>query len=95
MIWLTCKHRSKVSLGTGVRKHTELLKLKIENINFSKLVCVSPANGRDVEVRPNWFLLVDTKGKRPRHRLMPMNSPVRAALQKAIDSRTTGNVFDY
>jgi hypothetical protein len=43
----------EVSLGTGVRKHTELLKL------------------------------------------MPMNSPVREALQKVIDSRTTGNVFDY
>lgn len=85
----------EVSLGTGVRKHTELLKLKIENINFSGLLVFRPANGRDVEVRPNWFLLVDTKGKRPRHRLIPMNAPVRAALQKVIDSRTTGNVFDY
>jgi len=54
-----------------------------------------PANGRDVEVRPNWVLLVDTKGKRPRHRLIPMNSLVRAALQKVIDNRTTGSVFDY
>jgi hypothetical protein len=25
----------------------------------------------------------------------PMNSPVRAALQKVIDTRTTGSVFDY
>jgi len=55
----------EVSLGTGVRKHTELLKLKIENVNFSGLSVFRPANGRDVEVRPNWFLLVDTKGKRP------------------------------
>jgi hypothetical protein len=45
--------------------------------------------------RPNWFLLVDPKGKRPRHRLIPMNGPVRAELQKVIDNRTTGNVFDY
>jgi integrase len=85
----------EVSLGTGVRKHTELLKMKIENINFSSLSVFRPANGRDVEVRPNWFLLADTKGKRPRHRLIPMNSPVRAALQNVIDSRTTGSVFDY
>jgi integrase len=85
----------EVSLGTGVRKHTELLKLKIENVNFSGLSVFRPANGRDVEVRPNWFLLVDTKGKRPRHRLIPMNGPVLAAMQKVIDSRTTGSVFDY
>lgn len=85
----------EVSLGTGVRKHTELLKLKIENVNFSKSSVFRPANGRDVEVRPNWFLLVDTKGKRPRHRLIPMNSPVRAALEKVIESRTSGSAFDY
>lgn len=85
----------EVSLATGVRKHMELLKLKIENINFSGLSVFRPANGRDVEVRPNWFLLVDTKGKRPRHRLIPMNGPVRAALQRVIDSRTKGSVFDY
>jgi integrase len=85
----------EVSLGTGVRKHTELLKLKIENVNFSNLSVFRPATGRDVEVRPNWFLLVDTKGKRPRHRLIPMNGPVRAALQNVIDSRTKGSVFDY
>ena len=85
----------EVSLGTGVRKHTELLKLKIEHINFSNLSVFRRANGRDVEVRPNWFLLVDTKGKRPRHRLIPMNGPVRAALKKVIDSRTTGCVFEY
>ena len=85
----------ETSLGIGVRKHTELLKLKIKNVNFSGLSVFRPANGRDVEVRPNWFLLVDTKGKRPRHRLIPMNGPVRAALEKVIDSRTTGKVFDY
>jgi integrase len=85
----------EVSLGTGVRKHTELLRLTIENVNFSSVSRFRPANGRDVEVRPNWFLLVDTKGKRPRHRLIPMNSPVRTALQKVIDTRTKGSVFDY
>ena len=40
-------------------------------------------------------LLADTKGKAPRHRVMPMNVPVRAALHKVIRDRTTGRVFDY
>ena len=53
------------------------------------------ANGQDVEVRPSWFLLVDTKRKRPRHGLIPMNEPVRPALQKVIDRRTTGKRLDY
>jgi hypothetical protein len=35
----------EISLGTGLRKHTELLKLKIENINFSGLSVFRPANG--------------------------------------------------
>ncbi len=84
----------EVSLGTGVRKITELLELRIENVNFSGLSIFRRANGRDVEVRPNWFLLVDTKGKGPRHRLIPMNAPVRAALREVIQSRTKGRVFD-
>src|SRR6266403_2075394 len=74
----------EVSLGTGVRKITELLGLRIENVNFTGLAIFRRANGRDVEVRPNWFLLVDTKGKGPRHRLIPMNAPVRTALSKVI-----------
>jgi len=85
----------EVSLGTGVRKITELLELRIENVNFSGLSIFRPANGRDVEVRPNWFLLVDTKGKGPRHRVMPMNGQVRTALQQVIQDRTGGRVFDY
>lgn len=85
----------EVSLGTGVRKITELLELRIENVNFSGLSVFRPANGRDVEVRPNWLLLADTKGKAPRHRVMPMNVPVRAALHKVIQDRTTGRVFDF
>ncbi len=84
----------EVSLGTGVRKRTELLELRIENINFTGLSIFRRANGRDVEVRPNWFLLTDTKGKKPRHRLIPMNGPVRDALLQVIQNRTSGRVFD-
>lgn len=62
---------------------------------LQRLVVFRPANELDIEVRPNWFLFVNTKGKRPRHRLIPMNGPVRAALQKVINSHTTGIVFDY
>ena len=71
-----------------------MLKLRIENVNFSGLSVFRPANGRDVEVRPNWFLLVNTKGKGPRHRLIPMNAPVQKALRKVIQNRTKGCVFD-
>lgn len=53
----------EVSLGTGVRKITELLELRIENVNFTGLSIFRRANGRDVEVRPNWFLLTNTKGQ--------------------------------
>jgi integrase len=83
-----------VSLGTGVRKITELLELRIENVNFTGLSIFRRANGRDVEVRPNWFLLTNTKGKKPRHRLIPMNVPVRGALLGIIQNRKTGLVFD-
>ena len=36
---------------------------------------------------PNWFLLVDTKGKGPRHRVMPMDGQVRGALLQVIQDR--------
>jgi site-specific recombinase XerD len=84
----------EVSLGTGVRKITELLGLRIENVNFTGLAIFRRANGRDVEVRPNWFLLTDTKGKKPRHRLIPMNAPVREAMLGVIQNRKTGLMFD-
>lgn len=84
----------EVSLGTGVRKRAELLELRIENVNFTGLAIFRRANGRDVEVRPNWFLLTDSKGKKPRHRLIPMNAPVREALLGVIQNRKTGLVFD-
>jgi integrase len=94
MTWHSCAHRLKYRSERRPKTY-RVAEAENRNINFSGLSVFRPANGRDVEVRPNWFLLVDTKGKRPRHRLMPMNGPVRAALQKVIDSRTTGNVFDY
>ncbi len=84
----------EVSLGTGMRKRTELLQLRLENNNFSNFPIFRRANGRDVEVRPNWFLLTDTKGKKPQHRVVPMNAPVKAALLGVIRDRTKGLVFD-
>ena len=55
----------EVSLGTGVRKHTELLKLKIENVNFSGLSVFRAANGRDVEVRPKLVSFGGHEGQTP------------------------------
>src|SRR5260370_9270730 len=72
----------EVSLGTGVRKITELLQLRIENVNFSGLSIFPRPNGPDVEVRPNWFLLVDTNAKGPRHLSIPLNPPGLPAFLK-------------
>ncbi len=38
---------------------------------------------------------MDTKGKGPRHRVMPMNGLIRAALLEVIPDRTSGRVCDY
>jgi integrase len=68
----------EVALGAGLRKRSELLKLRIENINFSGLPVFRRAGGDEVEILPNWLLVADTKNKG--HRLLPMNATVRAAL---------------
>ncbi|MFN2513397.1 MAG: tyrosine-type recombinase/integrase [Pyrinomonadaceae bacterium] len=84
----------EVSLGTGIRKVSELLKLRIGNINFGALPIFRSAGGNEVEILPNWFLLADTKNKR--HRLLPMNALVRAALLEVTRDRpATDPVFAY
>jgi hypothetical protein len=74
-IEVSARNRSSKAYGAA---ETEDRKRQLQQLDR----CFGRLKGETVEVRPNWFLLVDTKGKRPRHRLIPMNSPVRAALQK-------------
>src|SRR5215208_3697993 len=70
-----------VSVGTGLRK-SELLRLKVDHVNFSNASKFYAVNGRDVEIPPNWLLVVKSKNKKPR--IIPMNSMVRGALSDVI-----------
>jgi hypothetical protein len=80
-------------IGNG-REKLSCWSCESRTANFTGLAIFRRANGRDVEVRPNWSLLTDTKGKRPCHRLIPMNTPVREALLGVIQNRKMGLVFD-
>jgi len=71
----------EVSLGTGLRKRIELLRLKGEHINFSARSVFHPIVGGDVEIPPGWLIVVEGKGRK--YGLIPMNSVVRKALQEA------------
>lgn len=70
-----------VSVGTGLRK-SELLRLEVNHVNFGKASKFCAVNGRDVEIPPNWLLVVKSKNRKPR--IIPMNSMVRGALSGAI-----------
>ncbi|HEX6190491.1 MAG TPA: site-specific integrase, partial [Pyrinomonadaceae bacterium] len=70
-----------VSTGTGLRK-SELLRLQADHINLGSGSKFYAVNGRDVEIPPNWLLVVKSKNKKPR--IIPMNSMVRSALSGVI-----------
>ena len=83
----------EVSLGTGMRKRIELLRLKGEHINFGVRPIFFPVRGGDVEVPPGWLIVVEGKGSK--YRLIPMNSVVRSALLEAMQDRSPQEfVFD-
>ncbi len=83
----------EVSLGTGMRKRIELLRLKGEHINFGVRPIFFPVRGGDVEVPPGWLIVVQGKGSK--YRLIPMNSVVRSALLEAMQDRSPEEfVFD-
>jgi site-specific recombinase XerD len=48
-------------------------------------------NGRDVEIPPNWLLVVKSKNKKPR--IIPMNSMVRDALSGVIQDAQAVKLF--
>lgn len=82
-----------VSLETGMRKGIELLKLKVEHLNFSSRPVFYPVRGGSVEIPPNWLIVV--KGKRGKYRLIPMNSQVRDTLSRLCRDRAPDEfVFD-
>src|SRR6266496_845272 len=80
-----------VSVGTGLRK-SELLRIEVDHVNFGNASKFHAVNGRDVEIHPNWLLVVKSKNRKPR--IIPMNSMVRGALSGAIqDSSGSELVF--
>lgn len=70
-----------VSVGTGLRK-SELLRLAVEHVNFSDAPKFHAVNGRDVEIPPNWLLVVRSKNRKPR--IIPMNPLVRTILSETV-----------
>jgi len=82
-----------VSLGTGMRKVIELLKLKVGHLNFSSNPVFFPIRGGSAEMPPNWLIVVQGKGKK--YRLIPMNSQVRDTLYNLCSHRASDEfVFD-
>lgn len=80
-----------VAIDTGMRKITELLRLRIEHCNFSSMSIFFNINGRDVEVRPDHLLVEKSKNKKPR--TIPMTARARTELLSVIQDRTEGPVF--
>ena len=80
-----------MALDTGMRKVTELLRLRVEHVNFGDAPVFFNISGRDVEVPPGHLLVVKSKNKRPR--TIPMTARVRSELLRVIQSRTEGPVF--
>jgi integrase len=82
-----------VSLGTGMRKVIELLKLKVGHLNFGSHPVFFPIRGGSAEIPPNWLIVVQGKGKK--YRLIPMNSQVRDTLSSLCRHRASDElVFD-
>ena len=82
-----------VSLGTGVRKVIELLKLKVGHLNFSSHPVFFPIRGGSAEIPPNWLIVVQGKGRK--YRLIPMNSQVRDTLFNLCSHRASDEfLFD-
>jgi integrase len=82
-----------VSLGTGMRKVIELLKLKVGHLNFSSHPVFFSIRGGSAEIPPNWLIVVQGKGKK--YRLIPMNSQVRDMLSNLCRDRALDEfVFD-
>lgn len=80
-----------VSIGTGLRR-SELLRLQVDQINFSNAPKFYRVNGRDVEIPSNWLLVEKSKNRKPR--TIPMNVTVRSSLLDAIkEASSSKRVF--
>ena len=55
-----------VTLGTGMRKLIELLKLKVAHLNFGSRPVFYPVRGGSAEIPPSWLIVVKGKGNKYR-----------------------------
>ena len=82
-----------VSLGTGLRK-SELLSLKVGEINFGQLPIFYRVNGRDLTIRPGCLLVAKSKNKETR--VIPMNQEVHEAIKAVVADAPAGDsVFTF
>ena len=82
-----------VSLGTGLRK-SELLSLKVGEINFGQLPIFYRVNDRDLTIRPGCLLVAKSKNKETR--VIPMNQEVHEALKAVVaDAPAVDSVFTF
>src|SRR6266540_469091 len=70
-----------VSIGTGVRK-SELLSLKVGEINFGPFPIFYRVSGRDLTIPPGCLLVAKSKNKESR--AIPMNLQVDATLRAVV-----------
>jgi integrase len=82
-----------ISLATGLRK-SELLRLKVEHVNFTSLPIFYSVNDKEVEILPNWMLVAKSKNKKVR--AIPMNPLACSAIRSLIqDARGQEWVFSF
>jgi integrase len=80
-----------LAIDTGMRKISELLRLRVEHCNFGGVPVFFNINGRDVEILPDHLLVEKSKNRRPR--TIPMTPRVRTELLRVIQGRAEGPVF--
>jgi integrase len=80
-----------VAIDTGMRKVTELLRLRVEHCNFGEHPIFFNIGGRDVEVRPDHLIVEKSKNRKPR--TIPMTPRVRAELSAVMQDRAEGPIF--
>jgi integrase len=78
---------AKVALFTGMRKG-ELLRLKLDDVNFGSASLNRVIKGEVWEILPSWLLIEKTKKGKPR--TIPMSQRVAAILKRLCEDETTG-----
>jgi len=85
-----------VSLGTGMRKVIELLKLEVGHLNFSSHPMFFPVRGGSAEVPPNWLIVVKGKGSKvPAYSDEQSDQSRNRASDEFVFDKNANEVNDY